>query len=523
MSTITLPELTARWLQESLGVFTQKTLDHYRALLENHVFPYFGNSVEISQEQVLKFVLEKKTQGLSESTVNTLSLVLRRILEYGASIGECPAPNWDFTLGTAQRKHEAIILSVEEEQRLVKYLTEQPDGKHLGLFLALTLGLSKSEILNLQWKDVSFKLDRIRVISEKGPVLNKRRKKRDIPFGERVKIYLRKMASHPEFYVTSGSGKQSSIEILRSRLVKATGELILPFVVLNDLRRTYAVRSLEGGMTLPELASRLGIANKNSFRREYYGLVSPKTRARLEKETLENRKIRHAPEHLNWPEKDAELTALEAKFAARKAELKEMIEEREKGDRTFFTSDTHFGSVRTLQLSKRPFLDDLEMDWTMIERWNKVVSPSARVIHLGDFGDYEAAKYLNGNITLMYGNYERKDHEGLEKKPIDWLKEHNVKVVDPTVSAMQVKGFEEDPELKLVLGHEPLNVKKFLDTRDADQGSWCLFGHIHARQRVKKFGVDVGVDGNNFTPMSLKDVKFYLEAIDKHYDKEVWS
>ncbi|GEM_PF-6746263 len=52
MSTITLPELTGRWLQESLGVFTQKTLDHYRALLENHVFPYFGKSVEISQEQV---------------------------------------------------------------------------------------------------------------------------------------------------------------------------------------------------------------------------------------------------------------------------------------------------------------------------------------------------------------------------------------------------------------------------------------------------------------------------------------
>ena len=51
-ATITLPELTDRWLQESLGVFTQKTLDHYRALLENHVFPYFGKSVEISQEQV---------------------------------------------------------------------------------------------------------------------------------------------------------------------------------------------------------------------------------------------------------------------------------------------------------------------------------------------------------------------------------------------------------------------------------------------------------------------------------------
>ena len=323
---ITLPELTARWLQESLGVFTQKTLDHYRALLENHVFPYFGKSVEISQEQVQRFILEKKSQGLSESTVNVLYLVLRRILEYGASIGESPAPNWDFTLGTAQRKHEAVILSVEEEQRLVKYLTEHPDGKHLGLFLALTLGLGKGEVLNLKWKDVSFNLNRIRMVSERGPVLNKRRKKRDIPFGEREKIYLRKMASHPDFYVTSGSGKQSSVAILRARLVKASYELILPSVILNDLRRTFAVRSLESGMSFPELTTRLGVVNNNGFRRSYYELVSPETRARLEKETLEARKIRQAPEHLNWPEKDAELTALEAKYAAKKAELKEMVD-----------------------------------------------------------------------------------------------------------------------------------------------------------------------------------------------------
>ena len=41
--------------------------------------------------------------------------------------------------------------------------------------------------------------------------------------------------------------------------------------------------------------------------------------------------------------------------------------------------------------------------------------------------------------------------------------------------------------------------------------------------KVKKFGIDVGVDANNYEPMSLADVRFYINAIDKgYYDDDVW-
>mgnify|MGYP001387686297 CR=1 FL=1 len=50
----------------------------------------------------------------------------------------------------------------------------------------------------------------------------------------------------------------------------------------------------------------------------------------------------------------------------------------------WFTSDTHFGQQRTLELSRRPFKDVAEMDNTMVKNWNNLVSPKDTVYHLGD-------------------------------------------------------------------------------------------------------------------------------------------
>ena len=53
----------------------------------------------------------------------------------------------------------------------------------------------------------------------------------------------------------------------------------------------------------------------------------------------------------------------------------------------WFTSDTHFSSERTLELSKRPFKSVEEMDKILIENWNSVVGQNDTVYHIGDFGN----------------------------------------------------------------------------------------------------------------------------------------
>lgn len=175
--------------------------------------------------------------------------------------------------------------------------------------------------------------------------------------------------------------------------------------------------------------------------------------------------------------------------------------------KVFFTSDTHFGQERTFNLSMRTmyFKDLEEMDNEMIRRWNETVSEDDTVFHLGDFGNYEVAKKLNGKIVLLYGNYERTEHLAPTAKQIKYFhkvydKKHMVFNNDKDIIDLE----------SFIVVHEPEN-KRGLE-------GFYLFGHIHEKQKVKKDGLNVGVDVHNFTPVSEITIEFYRNAIQNVYD-----
>jgi len=169
----------------------------------------------------------------------------------------------------------------------------------------------------------------------------------------------------------------------------------------------------------------------------------------------------------------------------------------------WFTSDTHFGSERALKLSVRPFMDVSEMDWTMIRNWNSVVGPNDFVCHLGDFGNPEVLRWLNGRIRLCLGNYEESDPENLEE-----LERREVLVFETG----QV--LNETPVVALRLSHRPSDAK-------IDKNIFSLFGHTHGRQTIKDWpGLDVGVDAHHFRPVSLDGILFWYAGITEHYDSE---
>ena len=176
---------------------------------------------------------------------------------------------------------------------------------------------------------------------------------------------------------------------------------------------------------------------------------------------------------------------------------------------TYFISDTHFGDSRALELSKRPYNSVTRMDDDMIMKWNMTVKPNDTVYHLGDLGDnLDFICNLNGTKYFLEGNYERYVKYSYNVNDFDKV------FKEPSIIDVNDK--------KYVISHEPTSGATLKNQNPDVEG--VIFGHIHGRQKIKTFGVDAGVDANNFKPISIDEIDFYLNAIKKgYYDKEVWS
>lgn len=281
-------------MKENGELFSPETLRLYDGLFCDHIAPYFGERTAVSDREVREFLERKKEEGFSDSTVYIMLRLLRRVLEYGAALGECTAPEWSLETGEPAAKQVAVILSEEQQKRLERFLTENPGPKHLCMFLMLTLGIGVDEVLDLKWADVSFKNNYISVKAAGRKSLFRR-----IPTGEREKIYLRKMASVPDAYLCTGKRKPLLPSGLRSRLGRIVQELLLPPVRLSDLRRTYAVRCLESGVSYRELAARLGVVDVRKLREYYTDLLPQEVLEEREKEYLGSGQAKRQDSNMN--------------------------------------------------------------------------------------------------------------------------------------------------------------------------------------------------------------------------------
>ncbi|MCK9575199.1 MAG: hypothetical protein M0R51_04490 [Clostridia bacterium] len=179
----------------------------------------------------------------------------------------------------------------------------------------------------------------------------------------------------------------------------------------------------------------------------------------------------------------------------------------------YFTADTHFGSERTIKYNFRPFASVKEMDNAIIFNWNTVVKPKDTVYHLGDFGDYENIKFLNGKVNLIIGNYEEKyineRFAGDAQKFIEYLKNLGFNNV--------IFG-----GLKLILPNENLIAYLTHKPIDCKLDMFNIFGHIHNLCMIKSFGLNVGADVHNYFPIPQERVVYYKKCIETVYDENVF-
>jgi len=169
--------------------------------------------------------------------------------------------------------------------------------------------------------------------------------------------------------------------------------------------------------------------------------------------------------------------------------------------RTWFTADYHLGHENIIKYCNRPFKDVNDMNETIIRNHNEKVKEDDIVFFIGDFcfrnspggkkGEgvlHKATHYinqLNGHIVFIKGNHDRNNSlKTIIEKVIIQYGNHNICLV-----------------------HNPIHASK--------DHEFNFVGHVHERWSFQKIEVpcspsyyliNVGVDVNNFRPVSFEDI-----------------
>jgi len=164
---------------------------------------------------------------------------------------------------------------------------------------------------------------------------------------------------------------------------------------------------------------------------------------------------------------------------------------------TFLTADPHFGHGNIIRYCNRPFADADEMNRTLIERWNARVNKRDTVKILGDFGfhlsDKEALEIfnaLNGSKELIIGNHDldRKGRVIQSVARLPWAK--------PPTHYSEIK----HDGHRIILSHYAA-----LTWNGSHHGSFMAFGHSHDTLPSLPGSIDVGVDAQNYYPISVEE------------------
>lgn len=171
----------------------------------------------------------------------------------------------------------------------------------------------------------------------------------------------------------------------------------------------------------------------------------------------------------------------------------------------FFSSDHHFFHKNVIEYTNRPFSSVEEMNESMIERHNKVVTPQDIVYFIGDFAftsDENAVvnilRRLNGEKHFVVGNHDKIMFKENIRKQFNSFSTSAHKEI--YVSDLEARGSKRS----ITLCHYAMRV-----WNKSHHGAYHLYGHSHGSlpDDPNSLSFDVGVDSWDYTPISYEQVK----------------
>lgn len=209
-----------------------------------------------------------------------------------------------------------------------------------------------------------------------------------------------------------------------------------------------------------------------------------------------------------------------------------MIDLYDDDSEVFYTSDWHLGHERIIELCDRPFRGVTQMNHELIDRANDVVDEQGTLVILGDvvMGIFDRtvtylAQLRAKKIVIIPGNHDRSSlayrHGGspevVRSKRELWRLRYEeardgvVVLRDKTPSQWETM----IGAWPVALSHYPYagdsqERDRHRDLRPVDAGLPLVHGHVHGRWRTQDRMLNVGVDVNDFAPVSEGAVASWL-------------
>lgn len=274
----------------------------YETNVINYFIPYFGAAPLTSIRQLDIQQYFSAHRELSATTLRRQQQMLKSIFETAIDNDYCiknPVKNIKL-----HSDKEAFVLKWYSQAQADKLRAQAlKDGSKYAkaVFLMLSLGLRRGELLGLMWKDIDLTAQTVEIkravepdtkgMPNDGDVKSVS-SLRTIPFGhdERLMDFLRAecSAEHPSAFVINGKTKYGYTSIdgfnrgYQIYMTKTTEALGLPYMTPHELRHSYGTILREQGLDLYSISRLLGHADTAVTEKHYIGNDLDVLKARLQ-------------------------------------------------------------------------------------------------------------------------------------------------------------------------------------------------------------------------------------------------
>lgn len=280
---LTVAEHLHNWLEGYVKTnCSQRTLDGYQSIIENHLIPALGHTqLKQLHPQVIQNYYGKACENLSARTVYHQHRVLSQSLKYAVRQGYLGRNPAELADAPSPRKKAMRTLTPPEVEVLLE--NAQDNYYYPIVYTALSTGLRQAELLGLRWRDIDLDILSIFV----SQVLYKRKgicqfnepktshSQRRVAMTPKLAVFLREYRAEREtlyqqlgqslsldsLVFASVEGKPIDPGVLSHEFAKIVKRAGLENVRFHDLRHTFASLMLLRGAKPKVISEALGHAS----------------------------------------------------------------------------------------------------------------------------------------------------------------------------------------------------------------------------------------------------------------------